>query len=39
MHTILAVTPEWNIRHRRCEYQWNDNIKIPLEEIGCEDVN
>jgi hypothetical protein len=39
MHTILARTPEWKIYHRRCEHQWNDNIKIRLREIGCVYVN
>ena len=39
MHTILAGTQEWKIYHRRCKHRWNDGIKIPLQEIGCEDVN
>jgi len=39
MHKILAGTTEWKIYHRRREYRWNDNIKIPLQDIGCEDVN
>jgi hypothetical protein len=36
---ILDEQSQRNIKSRRTRSRWEDNIKIALREIGCQDVN
>jgi len=36
---ILVVKPKGKIPLRRPRIRWKDNIKMELQEVGCEDMD